>query len=193
VAIGEGGDTRPVRHVREVVRDLVRHPVRMLVRRWNWKTALLSALLRGTIFFASTISEGLRPAAAALGRDVLFRVPLGGFYGAVGQAFSSARPVWASYLIVMVIVPAMAHVAEFLVHWTGGTPHLGRAITASVTFSAFSALFNLFLMRRGALLVAGAGDGFGADMRRMPRLLGDFLAVLPRMVLRGLRSASRRR
>jgi hypothetical protein len=178
-------------HVREVVGDLVTHPVDLLVRRWNWKTALLSALLRGTIFFVSTMSEGPRAALAAFGRDVIFRVPLGGFYGALGQAFSAARPVWASYVVVMVIVPAIAHVAEFLVHWIGGTPNLETAIAASITFSAFSALFNLFLMRRGALLVAGAGEGFGADMRRMPRLLGEFVLWLPLSAIRWLRSMQR--
>jgi hypothetical protein len=191
VPVADPGPVRPSRDVREVIVEIARHPVKVLVRRWNWKTALLSTLLRGAIFFGSTVPEGLRPAAAALGRDVLFRVPLGGFYGAVGQAFSNATPAWASYVIVMVIVPAVAHVAEFLVHWTGGTPRLGTAITISIAFSAFSALFNLFLMRRGALLVAGAGEGFGTDLRRLPRLLGEFLLWLPVSAVRLVQARKR--
>lgn len=169
--------------VSAVVRDLAAHPVQHLVLRWNWKTALLSTVLRGAIFFTANLPEGLVAAAAAFGRDAVFRVPLGGLYGAIGQAFSRAQPAWASYVVVMVMLPAIAHVAEFLVHWLGGTPRLGTAITASVIFSAFSALFNLFLMRRGALLVGGAGEGFGSDLRRMPRLIGEFL-ILPARWLR---------
>ena len=169
-----GGMTAPP-DVRDVVRHLAAHPVERLIRRWNWKAALLSAVLRGAIFFTTTMPEGLRVAGAALARDMVFRVPLGGLYGAIGQAFREAHPPWASYLVVMVIVPAIAHVAEFLVHWVGGTPRLGTAITASIAFSAFSALFNLFLMRRGALLVGGAGDGLGTDLRRLPGLLAEFL------------------
>ena len=167
------------REVRVVLREVAAHPVDLLIRKWNWKTAVLTAALRGAIFFMTTIPEGLATAAAVLGRDLLFRVPMGGLYGAVSQAFCYATPAWASYLVVMVAVPAIAHLAEFLVHWLGGTPRLGTAITASIALSAFSALFNLFLMRRGALLVGEPNGGFAGDLKQMPRLLVEFVCWMP--------------
>ncbi|MEI2655505.1 MAG: hypothetical protein V9G12_25770 [Microthrixaceae bacterium] len=59
-------DTPPGRRasLRAVLLDLVRHPRRELVSAWNYKTAVASAVLRGSLFFAMTISAGLD---AALG------------------------------------------------------------------------------------------------------------------------------
>jgi hypothetical protein len=45
-----GSEGRPP-SVYEVLRDLTSHPFELVVRRWNWKAALLSSLLRALIFF----------------------------------------------------------------------------------------------------------------------------------------------
>ena len=37
---------------------------------------------------------------------------------------------------------------------------------------------------------AGEGEGFGGDLRRLPRLLFGFVAVLPRKIARKLQSRS---
>lgn len=172
----------PGEHVRDVLRDLAAHPFRQLIYRWNWKTALLTAAIRGAIFFSTNVTAGLAIASEVLVRDLVFRVPLGGLYGAISQAFSGARPSWAVYLMVMIVIPGIAHAAEFLVHWSGGTPRLSAAITTSIAFSIFSAVFNLFLMRRGALLTGVPGAGLAHDLRRMPGLLLEFVIWIPMWV-----------
>ena len=43
--------TLPPVSVAEALADLFLNPWRRLLLRWNWKTALLSACVRGTIFF----------------------------------------------------------------------------------------------------------------------------------------------
>jgi hypothetical protein len=171
--------------VGDVLWLLVRHPVRMLVRRWNWKTALLSAALRGAIFFTANLPAGRAAAVHALGVDLVFRVPIGGFYGSVIQAFRPARPPWAAAMVVMVVVPGIAHGLEFVAHWLGSTERLREGVLASVAFSGLSALFNLFVVRRGVLIVGGEGQPFGRDLARLPRLLLEFLLVLPRLLVRG--------
>lgn len=163
-------------HVGTVARAIVRHPVDRLICRWNWKSAVLTAALRGAIFFTTHLTAGLSVALEVLGRDLLFRIPLGGFYGALSQAFRHATPAWAAYLAIMVVVPAIAHTIEFVVHWRGGTPRLATAVLASVAFSAASALFNLFLMRRGVLVVGPASGTLTSDLRQMPRLVVAFVA-----------------
>jgi hypothetical protein len=60
---------------------------------------------------------------------------------------------------------------------------LRLAEIVSVIISGLSALFNWYAMRRGTLLVGGEGDSFGKDLRRLPRLLLNFLIVLPRRVV----------
>ncbi|MGH9935319.1 MAG: hypothetical protein ACREAM_03680, partial [Blastocatellia bacterium] len=51
--------------VSEALADLFRNPWRLLLR-WNWKTALLSACVRGTIFFVANIGAGLGAAIGAM-------------------------------------------------------------------------------------------------------------------------------
>src|SRR6202022_697407 len=51
--------------VSEVFGGIVRHPVRHLIRRWNWKSALLSSLLRASIFFFTNLVAGWHAALGA--------------------------------------------------------------------------------------------------------------------------------
>src|SRR5205085_1956377 len=66
-----------------------------------------------------------------------------------------------------------------------------RAFAISVLFSVISVLFNLFAMRHGVLLV-GAGEetnSFSNDIKRLPRMLGEFTAYLPVMIAKNLERA----
>jgi hypothetical protein len=47
-----------------------------------------------------------------------------------------------------------------------------------------SSLFNLYIMRHGILLVGGEGKPLHRDLRSMPRLIGGFLAHIPRLIWR---------
>jgi len=169
---------------------LLRDPFEHLVRRWNWKSALLSSLLRATIFFFANLSAGLQAALAAMNTELLFRGITSGFYGAFTENFREAEPPWAAALTVMLFLPLAAHSFEFLVHWLRGTQKLVPSILASVVFTALSTLFNLYAMRRGTLVVGLHKRSLMEDLRRIPGLLLEFVTLLPRLVLRGLRKKS---
>ena len=77
------------------------------------------------------------------------------------------------------VLPGASHSIEFVVHLLRGTPNLRTSLIASVSFTMLSTLFNLYAMRRGALLVGAEGGSVGADLRRMPRLIAGFLAAGP--------------
>ncbi|HQX57003.1 MAG TPA: hypothetical protein PLP07_13835, partial [Pyrinomonadaceae bacterium] len=53
--------------VLKVLLSLLRHPFQSLILRWNWKAAVLSALLRAPIFFFTYVfkKDGLRLAIGA--------------------------------------------------------------------------------------------------------------------------------
>jgi hypothetical protein len=167
--------------VLETCRELARHPVQHLIRQWNWKNAVFTALVRGAVFFATNLVAGFPAAARALAVDALFRVPLSGIYAAVTQALTPAQPRWAALLVIAGIVPAAGHVIEFAVHWLLGTPELRISVIASVAFSAASALFNLFSMQRGVFLVGAAARPFHEDLKRLPALLRDFVLAPARL------------
>jgi len=151
---------------------------------WNWKSALLSLVMRGPIFLIATVRRGWELAFLAVLTESIYCVLTAGFYGAVVQILRDADPEWLTAVFLTVVIPAVFQVLEYLLHWIRGTPHLRIAELVSIGASAVSALFNWYAMRRGALLVGGEGRGFISDLCRLPRLILGFLAVVPRHFLK---------
>jgi hypothetical protein len=143
---------------------------------WNWKAAALSAVMRATLFLGANASAGWRAAWGAFAAELVFRACTSGFYGGLTQAFASVRPAWAAGIAALIVIPSVSHTLEFMVHYLRGTPALGRSIALSALFTVVSTLFHLFAMRRGVLVVGSAAAPLADDLRRMPRLVGEFLA-----------------
>lgn len=169
---------------------LISHPLRILFL-WNWKSAWLSILLRGPIFLAATVRRGLRVTLAAVLTECLFCAATAGFYGALIQSLRDAQPLWLTAVFLTVVVPGIFQVLEAYLHWSRGTPHWRIAEAVSVAVSAVSSLFNWYAMRQGTFLVGGEGKSFGADVRRIPLLLFNFLMLLPRHLFRKKECVSR--
>jgi hypothetical protein len=158
----------------------------MIGRRWNWKSALLSSSVRALVFALANLPAGRHAALAALLTELVFRGVTSGFYGALTEAFRFAEPEWAASLLVMFLLPLTGHSAEFLVHFLRGTRKLKVSVIASVSFTAVSTLFNLYAMRRGALVTGEGQQTLGSDLKRMPRLLISFVSCGPRAAWRYL-------
>lgn len=173
------------RPVLSVVRNLLQDPAGILLRGWNWKSAMLSPLFRGSLFFLTNFSAGIEAASAALLTEFVFRAAFSGFYGAMTEAFRSARPRWAATLTVMALLPIANHSVEFLVHWLRRTPALLTSIAVSAAFTSVSTAFNLFAMRRGVLIVGPQRQSLVQDLFRMPALVLGFVWAIV-LVLRNL-------
>ncbi len=174
--------------VSDVFLELFRSPREVLVRHWNWKAALISSGIRATIFFSSNLSHGWRAAGSVLLTEFLFRPLVSGFLGSLTQAFRFAQPLWAANLIAMLLFPAIGHVIEYGVHRLDGTPNLSGSISWSMAFSVFSALFNLYAMRRGVLVVNASDEApIGNDLKRLPLIFLSFLAAGPLAIYRAVR------
>lgn len=174
----------PQKSVLAAFAQLFRHPGDFLLKKWNWKSAILSSLLRASVFFAANISAGLPAAVAALCTELAFRGITSGFYGALTEAFCDVEPAWAAGITVMILLPLANHSIELLVHWLRGTHNLAASIVASVALTAVSTLFNLYAMRRGTLIVGAGRHSLMRDLLRLPRLLLDFVMLLPRAIIR---------
>lgn len=173
--------------VAEVFRALLLNPRESLIRRWNWKAAILASVLRGVIFFVSNLRSGWHAAVTAMLVEFGYRSLTSGFWGAITQAFEGAQPVWLATVAVLVLIPLLSHTLELLVHLLQGTPRLWASILSSVIFTVISTLFNLYAMRRGVLLVGAEARGFGSDLRQMPALIAGFAAAGPKAFLRLLK------
>jgi hypothetical protein len=145
---------------RAALRRLAADPVGQLVRRWNWKSALLSSLWRGQLFAARAARGGWLPAGAAGGAEILLQGAAAGFSGAVAQAFHRVRPAWQGCGVAAALVLCIQHPLELVVHRMRGTPHWRGGVLVSMGFSVAAAAVNMGLMRRGFLIVGGnARDG----------------------------------
>lgn len=170
--------------VPQALAGLIRHPIQNLLRKWNWKSALLSSVLRASVFFLTNLSAGLPAAVAAMNTELVFRGITSGFYGTITESLRKAEPAWSAAVAAMILLPLANHSMELLVHWLRGTHNLVSSILASVALTAVSTLFNLFAMRRGALIVGDERRSLLDDLRRLPLLLVEFLLILPRRAWR---------
>lgn len=170
--------------VGDVLRWLLRDPWHAVGRRWNYKSAVLSAVVRASIFFVTNRMAGFDAAVAAMTTEFCFRIVTSGFYGAVTQAFRRVEPASAGTVAAMVLLPLLAHALELLVHWWQGTPELGVSITASVMFTAISTSFNLFAMRQGVFVVGAGRQSLWSDILALPRLVVQFVRATVRTFIR---------
>jgi hypothetical protein len=136
------------------------------------------------LFFATNLAAGMPAAIAAMKTELVFRGITSGFYGALTEAFREAQPPWTAALTVMLLLPVVNHSIELLVHWMRGTQKLLPSMVASVILTAFSTLFNFYVMRRGVLIVGAGRHSLGQDLLKLPRLVVDFVTWIPRQVIR---------
>jgi len=151
---------------------------------WNWKSAVLSIILRVPVFAVAAARHGIEAIAVAAFTEGLVCGFNAGCYAAVVQVLRNRKPVWLTALIIGVALPTAGQILEYQVHLWRGTPHTFIAVVISSVLSALSSLFNWYAMKHGTLLVGGEGGSFGNDLRRIPGLIGGFLLMGPRWVLR---------
>lgn len=180
---GPGGSALPTT-VGAVVWDICRHPKDHLLRRWNWKAALVSVACRGALFFGVNATVSWDSATRALVTELLYRAPMVGTFAAVSQAFRRVRPAWAAAGLIMVAIPVMAHLIEFTMHWWRGTARLAESVAASVAFSMLTALTTYLLQRRGLMVVGADGKPFVADVLLAPQVLLEVAVAKPAAMFR---------
>lgn len=205
-SIAEADDLEEVRDeeisVADVFRSLASHPAQIITR-WNWKAALLGAMLRASFYITvyKASKENWRAAAVAAFVEFTFRFLTSGASGALVQSFRRATPAWLATLIVTVSLPTISHSIEFFTHYaqeryfselvpasTNNSRQIAFAV--SVLFSVLSAMFNLFIMRHGVLLV-GAGNetkSLWSDIKQFPMLIIEFVSFLPIEIINAVKA-----
>ena len=205
-SIAEAGDLEKIRDgeisVGDVFRSLARHPAQV-ISRWNWKSALLGAILRASFYFTiyQVSKESWLVTLGAVIVEFSFRFVTSGISGALVQSFRRASPAWLAMMIVMISLPVFSHTVEYITHYAqenlfssifAASENKARqkAFAISVLFSVLSALFNLFVMRNGVMLV-GAGSETKSllqDLKRIPLLIIEFIVILPNAILKSIRT-----
>lgn len=136
--------------------------------------------MRGGIFFAANARAGVDAATAAMLTEFGFRFAASGFYGALTQRFRRVEPPYLGLVGALLVLPAVGHSLEFLVHSWRGTSELAASMIGSIAFTILSTAFNLFAMRRGVLVSGEGARSLFDDLRAMPRLVLLFVAAARR-------------
>lgn len=151
----------------------------MNVAHWNYKSALFSSTIRALLFLLANLRSGWQAATGAMLAEFIYRAISAGFYGALTQSFRRVQPAWKGTLGALLAVPLLTHSIEFTIHYLRGTPNLKTSMIASVCFTLVSTSFNLFAMRRGALVSGHDAWSIADDMRALPSLIAGFLGAGP--------------
>ncbi len=171
------------------------HDPSQFIRYWNYKGAILSGAMRAPIFFITYLvgKESIRLALGAALVQFTFRFFFAGVGGALIQSFRRVEPAWKALLTILMILPLISHLFEFLLQYafaylTGTNDHTDEAIVRSVCFSIISALFTLFIMRRDVMIVGDAeSKSLLNDLSRLPLLIFQFVAFIPNEISSMLR------
>ncbi len=147
----------------------------------------MSAIYRAPIFLLTSLRAGWRLAISAMFAETVFRVLTSGFYGALTQALRRLEPPWVAFTIILVLAPAAVQLLEFLVHNFTHTPNLRTGVIISTTMTALASLFNLYSMRRQAMLTGLEARPFSEDLKRFPALIYGFVTAIPIAIAKRVR------
>lgn len=184
----------PPRSITRAWLEVLRHPAQ-LVWHWNYKGAILSAALRAPIFLITYLiaRESWSLALAAAGVQFVFRFVFAGLSGAFIQSFRRVEPPWKAFASILVLVPLVSHLLEYIIQaafvsLTNTRDYTNTAIIRSVCVSLISTLFVLFIMRRNVLIVGErTSKSLASDLRRIPALIFEFVIFIPNEIARMLR------
>jgi hypothetical protein len=157
--------------VAAVSRAILLRPDLYLLSRWNWKSAVLSALVRSALFFSATRRAGHSAALSASATEFALALTLAGFVGALAQAYCRAHPRWLAFLMAASMPPAVWHAFELAAHLLNGTPRIFHAVGISMAYSGLTSALTLLLMRRGIWLA-------GEERTSLREDAGKILAML---------------
>jgi len=141
---------------------------------WNWKCALLSAAARSLVYLAALARSGPHGQISIILVEVAYVTLTAGIYAGMQQKALRIRSRLLGNCIVAGGVPALAQAIDWLAHRAAGGAAPFRATLAVSIFAGVSAIFHLFVMRRGVFLT-GQGRSLADDFRRMPRLIAGFV------------------
>jgi hypothetical protein len=144
---------------------------------WNWKVALITAVLRGGACVAALRHMEMHARDHFGGVEAAFVLLTCGFFSALQQQTLQIRSELLAWFACVVVVPLTALSCDAALHfWLDGraTRQLG---VAAMLYTVLSATFHWHMIRNGALLVGDEAHSFKTDLKRIPILLGTYFAA----------------
>lgn len=143
---------------------------------WNWKVALMTAVLRGLACAAALRHMETHARRHFSVVEAAFVLLTCGFFSALQQQSLKLRPELLAWFGCVLVVPLTSLGCDAALHfWLDGleTRQLG---IAGLAFTVFSATFHWHMIRNGVLLVGEESHSLATDLKRIPRLTATYFA-----------------
>ena len=144
---------------------------------WNWKVALMTAVLRGLACVAA-LRHMEAHARNHFGLvEAAFVLATCGFLSALQQQSLSIRSEILAWFSCVVVVPLTSLGCDAALHfWLDGRQTRQLGIPALV-FTVLSATFHWHMIRNGVLLVGDESHSLSTDLKRIPRLTATYFTT----------------
>jgi len=143
---------------------------------WNWKVALMTAVLRGLACVAALRHMEIHARNHFGMVEAAFVLLTCGLFSALQQQSLHLRTEMLAWFSCVVVVPLTSLGCDAALHfWLDGgqTRQLGWAALA---FTVLSATFHWHMIRNGALLVGEESHPLATDLKRIPLLTATYFA-----------------
>jgi hypothetical protein len=144
---------------------------------WNWKVAMLTAVLRGLACIAALRHMEMHARRHFGMVEAAFVLLTCGFFSALQQQSLALAPEALAWLSCVIVVPLTSLSCDAGLHlWLDGrqTRQLGPA---ALIFTVLSATLHWHMIRNGALLVGDEAHTLATDLKRIPKLVGTYFAA----------------
>ena len=144
---------------------------------WNWKVALVTAVLRGLACVAALRHMETHARNHFGVVEAAFVLLTCGFFSALQQQSLQIGSELLAWFSCVVVVPLTSLGCDAALHfWLDGrqTRQLG---VAALVFTVLSATFHWHMIRNGALLVGEESHSLATDLKQIPRLTATYFAA----------------
>jgi hypothetical protein len=144
---------------------------------WNWKVALVTAVLRGLACVAALRHMEVHARNHFGVVEAAFVLVTCGAFSAVQQQSLQIRSEILAWFSCVVVVPLTSLGCDAALHfWLDGRQTRQLGIPALV-FTVLSATFHWHMIRNGALLVGDESHSLSTDLKRIPRLTATYFTT----------------
>jgi hypothetical protein len=144
---------------------------------WNWKVALMTAVLRGLACVAALRHMEVHARNHFGLVEAAFVLLTCGFFSALQQQSLQIRSQMLAWFSCVVVLPLTSLGCDAALHfWLDGrqTQQLG---VAALVFTVMSATFHWHMIRNGALLVGDKSHSLTTDLKRIPILTATYFTA----------------
>lgn len=142
---------------------------------WNWKAALVTAVLRGAACVAGLRHMEMHARQHFGMVEAIYVLLTAGLFSAWQQQSLRVKPKQIGWLACVVVVPLTSLGLDALLHLRLDHGNMRALGVAALVFTVVSAMFHWHVMQNGALLVGKESRPLLSDLKALPGLAVSFV------------------